>query len=56
MIGAHFDSMDPEYMKFMSTLVQKGTYLYCPDGSHLCMWDDQQHYFPGVIQFIKSLE
>jgi len=54
MIGAHYDSMDPEYMKLMSTLVPNGEYLYCPDGSHLCMWDDQQHYFPGVINFIKK--
>ena len=54
MVGAHYDSMDPEYMKLMSTLVPNGEYLYCPDGSHLCMWDDQQHYFPGVINFIKK--
>lgn len=56
MIGAHYDSMDPEYMKLMSTLVPNGEYLYCSDGSHLCMWDDQQHYFPGVIDFIKKVD
>ncbi len=56
MIGAHYDSMDPEYMKLMSTLVPNGEYLYCPDGSHLCMWDDQQHYFPGVINFINKVD
>ena len=55
-IGAQHDTMDPEHMKWMSTQVKKGRYLYCPNGSHLSMWDDQEHYFPGIIQFIKDVE
>ena len=55
-VGAHFDTMDPEYMKWMSTQVQQGNYLYCPNGSHLAMWDDQQHFYPGVIKFINSVD
>ncbi|HEY6977937.1 MAG TPA: proline iminopeptidase-family hydrolase [Chitinophagaceae bacterium] len=55
-VGAKFDTMDPEHMKWMSTQVQKGRYLYCPAGSHLCMWDDQMHFFPGVIRFIKDVD
>jgi proline iminopeptidase len=55
-VGAKFDAMDPEHMKWMSTQVQKGRYLYCPEGSHLCMWDDQKHFFPGVTQFIKDVD
>lgn len=55
-IGGHFDTMDPEHMKWMSTQVQQGQYLYCPNGSHLSMWDDQEHYYPGVIQFIKDVD
>ncbi|WP_262707695.1 hypothetical protein [Paraflavitalea soli] len=39
----------------MSTQVQKGNYLYCPNGSHLSMWDDQQVFMKGVIKFIKSI-
>jgi proline iminopeptidase len=23
--------------------VQNGSYLYCPNGSHLAMWDDQKY-------------
>ncbi len=53
-IGARYDSMDPEAMEMISKKVQKGTYLYCPEGSHLCFWDDQQHYFPGLISFLKN--
>ena len=48
--------MDPEHMKWMSTQVQNGNYLYCPNGSHCSFWDDQEHYFPGVINFIRSVD
>jgi len=55
-IGAQHDTMDPEHMKWMSTQVKNGRYLYCPNGSHLSMWDDQEHYFPGIIQFMKDVD
>lgn len=56
MIGAKYDTMDPETMKKQSELVQKGRYLYCPEGSHCAMWDDQQVYMDGVIKFIKDVD
>jgi proline iminopeptidase len=56
MIGAKYDTMDPDYMKWMSTQVQSCDYLYCPNGSHLAMWDDQPNYMPGVVKFIKSVD
>jgi len=56
MIGAKHDTMDPEAMKEQSTLVQKGRYLYCPNGSHLAMYDDQQVFMTGVIQFIRDVD
>ena len=55
-IGGKFDTMDPEHMKWMSTQVQKGRYLFCPNGSHLAMWDDQKIYMDGVIKFIKDVD
>lgn len=55
-IGAKYDTMDPEHMKWMSTQVQKGTYLFCPNGSHLAMWDDQKVFMEGVIKFIKDVD
>ena len=55
-IGGKYDTMDPEHMKWMSTQVQKGRYLHCPNGSHLAMWDDQQIYMDGVIKFIKDVD
>jgi proline iminopeptidase len=56
MIGAKHDTMDPKAMEAQSKMVQHGQYLYCPNGSHLAMWDDQQVYMNGVIQFIKSVD
>jgi proline iminopeptidase len=43
-------------MKWMSTQVKNGSYLFCPNGSHLSMWDDQQVFMDGVISFIKKTD
>ncbi len=56
MIGAKHDTMDPKAMEAQSKMVQKGRYLYCPNGSHLSMWDDQKIFMTGVIQFIHDVD
>ena len=56
MVGAKYDTMDPKAMEKQSTLVKKGRYLYCPNGSHLSMWDDQEVFMKGVIKFIKDVD
>ena len=38
----------------MSKQMKNGTYLYCPNGSHMCMYDDQQVYFKGLISFLQA--
>ena len=53
-IGATFDTMNPLYMEWMSKQLPNGQFLLCPNGSHLSMYDDQQHYFSGLIKFIKN--
>jgi len=55
MIGAKYDTMDPKAMEEQSKLVKKGRYLYCPNGSHLTMWDDQKVFMNGVIDFINDV-
>lgn len=55
MIGAKYDTMNPEEMEEMSKLVKRGRYLYCPNGSHLAMWDDQEVYMQGVIRFLNDV-
>lgn len=56
MIGAKHDTMDPKAMEEQSKLVQKGKYLYCPNGSHLSMWDDQEVFMKGVIKFVHEVD
>lgn len=55
-IAAKYDTMDPDHLKWMSEQVQNGSYLLCENGSHMCMWDDQQRYMSGLIKFIKAVE
>jgi len=55
-IGARYDTMNPEHMERMAGEVQKGRYLYCPNGSHLALYDDQKVYFQGLIQFIRDVD
>lgn len=54
-VGGKYDTMNPEDMKRISTTVQNGRFLYCPNGSHLSMWDDQEVYMNGIIDFIKDV-
>ena len=55
-IGATHDTMDPEHMKWISTEVQNGRFLLCPNGSHLSQFDDQKVFFEGLIDFIKDVD
>lgn len=55
-IGAGHDTMDPEHMRWVSTQVQHGSFLLCPNGSHLAMWDDQQTYIRGLIKFLEAVD
>jgi proline iminopeptidase len=55
-IGARYDTMDPAHMEMMAGRMPAGRYLYCPEGSHLAMYDDQQTYFAGLIDFLHGLE
>jgi proline iminopeptidase len=54
-IGAAHDTMDPEHMRWMSEQFPQGQFLLCPNGSHLAQYDDPQHYFPGLIEFLNNL-
>lgn len=54
-IGAQYDTMDPAHMERMAGAVQQGRYLYCPNGSHMAMYDDQATYTAGLIQFIQDV-
>jgi proline iminopeptidase len=55
-IGAQHDTMDPAHMKWMAGAYPRGRYLHCPDGSHMAMYDDQQVYVNGLIDFIHDVD
>jgi proline iminopeptidase len=55
-IGATYDTMDPEHMKWVSTEVQNGRFLLCPNGSHLSQFDDQKNFFEGLIKFVHDVD
>jgi proline iminopeptidase len=55
-IGARHDTMDPGHMEMMAGRLPQGRYLFCPDGSHMAMYDDQAVYFAGLIDFLHGLE
>jgi proline iminopeptidase len=39
----------------MAQQLPLGRYLFCPEGSHLSMYDDQRRYFSGLVDFLHSL-
>jgi proline iminopeptidase len=51
--GMH-DTMNPDFMKMMSEKFANGSLLTCTNGSHCSMWDDQETYFKGLIEFLKK--
>ncbi|MFN0274171.1 MAG: proline iminopeptidase-family hydrolase [Chitinophagales bacterium] len=53
-ISAQYDTMDPKYMEWMSKQISRGSYLYCENGSHMCMYDDQATYMKGLIAFLQN--
>jgi proline iminopeptidase len=54
-VGARHDEMDPEDMKKMAGLMRNASYAFCPNGSHLCMWDDQEIYFRHLLGFLRAV-
>ena len=53
-IGAKHDTMDPQHLRWMATQFPKGEFLYCPSGSHMAMYDDQETYMQGLIAFLRK--
>jgi proline iminopeptidase len=54
-IGAQYDTMDPKHMEMMAGEFADGRYLHCPNGSHMAMYDDQETYFGGLIDFLAEV-
>jgi proline iminopeptidase len=55
-IGARYDTMDPSHMEWMAKQIPRARYLYCANGSHLALYDDQKTYMDGLVGFLKDVE
>jgi proline iminopeptidase len=55
-IGARYDTMDPGHMEWMSKQIPHARYVFCPNGSHFALYDDQKIYFAGLLGFIQDLD
>jgi proline iminopeptidase len=55
-ISSQHDTMDPDWMRMMVGKLPRGSHLYCPNGSHMAMYDDQQTWFGGLIDFLGTVE
>jgi proline iminopeptidase len=50
------DTMSVEDIQKMGRLIPNSRVVVCENGSHICMYDDQQTYFSELIRFIKDVE
>jgi proline iminopeptidase len=55
-VGARYDTMDPSHLEKMAGRVKNGRYHFCPNGSHLAIYDDQKVYMEGIIRFIGNVD
>lgn len=54
-MGAKYDSMNPDLMEAMGRKAPNGSSYICPNGSHLCFWDDAENYFRALNSFMETL-
>lgn len=55
-IASRYDTMDPAHLEWMARELPNGRYHFCANGSHMCMYDDQQAYFQGLIDFLFAVD
>ncbi|MEM7574428.1 MAG: proline iminopeptidase-family hydrolase [Bacteroidota bacterium] len=55
-IAGQHDTMDPEHMRMMAEELPQGQLLMCENGSHMAMYDDQETYYQGLIDFLQRVD
>ena len=53
-IGGAHDTMDPKHMEQVAADLPHGSYLHCANGSHMSMYDDQETYMAGLVDFLTT--
>ena len=54
LMGARYDTMDPEEMKRIASTMPNARVAISEKGSHCTLYDDQQWYFEELIRFLKG--
>ena len=55
-ISGRFDEMNPEDMRREGQLLPNSRVVLCEKGSHMCLYDDQDAYFRGLLDWIRDVE
>jgi len=55
-MGAQHDTMDPKHMAWMADQIPNAHCVICPDGSHLSNYDDPDHFFPPLLDFVTQMD
>jgi len=55
-ISGRYDEMNPEDMKREGKAIPNSRVILCENGSHMCLWDDQEAYFRGLLGWIRDVE
>ena len=55
-VSGRYDTMNPEDMRREGRLIPNSRVLLCEKGSHMCMYDDQETYFRGLLGWIRDVE
>jgi proline iminopeptidase len=55
-ICGRYDEMNPADIQREGALIPHSRVAICENGSHLCMYDDQEAYFRYLISFLKDVE
>jgi len=56
LVVGRYDTMSVQDIQKMGRLIPNSRVVVCRNGSHLCMYDDQQAYFRELLEFIESVE
>ncbi len=56
LIVGRYDTMSVEDIQKMGELVPNARVVVCENGSHVCMYDDQETYFHELLKFIRDVE
>jgi proline iminopeptidase len=54
-IAARYDA-GPDQLRSMAEAIPNGSFALCPNGSHVCMWDDREAYLQHLQEFLDRFD